>query len=63
MISKKSDDAVSPVLGVMLMVVITVVIAAVITTFATGVVGDTKAAPVAVLDVHIYSDIEALDTM
>lgn len=35
-----ADDAVSPVVGVMLMVVITVVIAAVITVFATGIVGD-----------------------
>lgn len=39
-IQKNSDDAVSPVIGVMLMVVITVVIAAVITVFATGVLGD-----------------------
>ena len=37
---KLSDDAVSPVIGVMLMLVITVVIAAVITVFATGVLGD-----------------------
>ena len=63
MTSKKSDDAISPVIGVMLMLVVTVVIAAAVTIFATGVVGDTKAAPTAVLDVHIYSDIEALDTM
>ena len=33
---KKSDDAVSPVIGVMLMLVITVIIAAVVTGFATG---------------------------
>ena len=36
MISKKSDDAVSPVIGVMLMLVVTVVIAAAVTIFATG---------------------------
>ena len=61
MITKKSDDAVSPVIGVMLMVVITVVIAAVITAFATGVVGETEAAPVAVLDVEIHSNVYALE--
>lgn len=59
MMQKKSDDAVSPVVGVMLMIVITVVIAAVITTFATGVTSDAEAAPVAVLDVKIYEDYQA----
>ena len=62
MISKKSDDAVSPVVGVMLMVVITVVIAAVITTFATGVATDAEAAPSAVFDVKIYDYYQALDS-
>ena len=37
---KTADDAVSPVIGVMLMVVITVIIAAVISVFATGIMGD-----------------------
>ena len=60
MMQKKSDDAVSPVVGVMLMIVITVVIAAVITTFATGVTSDAEAAPVAVLDVEIYEYYQAL---
>ena len=58
MISKKSDDAVSPVIGVMLMLVVTVVIAAAVTIFATGVVGETEAAPVVVLDVEIFSNQE-----
>ena len=58
MISKKSDDAISPVIGVMLMLVVTVVIAAAVTIFATGVVGETEAAPVAVLDVEIFSNQE-----
>lgn len=61
MIQKKSDDAVSPVIGVMLMIVVTVVIAAVVTAFATGVVGETEPAPVAVLDVEIFSNVFALD--
>ena len=57
MIAKKSDDAVSPVIGVMLMVVITVVIAAVITIFATGVVTDTEPAPVATFDIKILTEV------
>ena len=61
MISKKSDDAISPVIGVMLMLVVTVVIAAAVTIFATGVVGETEAAPVAALDVKIYDYYQALD--
>lgn len=60
MIQKKSDDAVSPVIGVMLIIVVTVVIAAVVTAFATGVVGETEPAPVAVLDVKIYTNYPAL---
>ena len=63
MISKKSDDAISPVIGVMLMLVVTVVIAAAVTIFATGVVGETEAAPVAVLDVEILSSVESLEGM
>lgn len=56
MTRKKSDDAVSPVMGVMLMLVVTVVIAGVISIFATGMVADTEPAPVAKLDVEIISD-------
>lgn len=49
---KKYDDAVSPVVGVMLMVVITVVIAAVITVFSTGLLGDeTVSDPVIMVDI------------
>ena len=61
MIQKKSDDAVSPVLGVMLMVVITVVIGAVIAAFATGMVADTEPTPNAVLKVEILSNSLALE--
>ena len=60
MIQKKSDDAVSPVIGVMLMLVMTVIVAAVITIFATGTVADTEPAPTAVLDVEIYDYYQAL---
>lgn len=41
----KNEDAVSPVVGVMLMLVVTIVIAAVVAAFATGIVGDQKTAP------------------
>ena len=58
--TKKSDDAVSPVIGVMLMVVITVVIAGVIAAFGTGMVGDTESAPNVVLDVQILEYYQAL---
>ena len=48
---KNQDDAISPVVGVMLMIVVTVVIAAVITVFATGVMGDeSSTTPVAMID-------------
>jgi len=59
---KKSDDAVSPVIGVMLMLVITVVIAAVVTIFATGVVSDTEPAPTAVFDVKILTEYTDVST-
>ena len=60
MIQKKSDDAVSPVIGVMLMLVVTIVIAGVIATFGTGMIGTTESAPNVVLDVKIMSNFEAL---
>ena len=49
----EKDDAVSPVVGVMLMLVVTIIIAAVVAAFAGGIVGDTEKAPTAVLDVEI----------
>lgn len=44
---KKSDSAVSPVIGVMLMIVVTVIIAGVVTSFAGGMASDTNKAPTA----------------
>ena len=58
MILKKSDDAVSPVIGVMLMLVITVVVAGVIAAFGTGMVGETESAPNVVLDVNILTNFD-----
>lgn len=51
MIQKKSEDAVSPVIGVMLLLVVTIVIAAVVAVFASGVGADTEPAPVTVVDI------------
>ena len=55
---KKSnkDDAVSPVIGVMLMLVVTIIIAAVVAAFATGLGGDVDMAPTAALDITVYND-------
>ncbi len=47
------DQAVSPVIGVLLMLVVTIIIAAVVSGFAGGLAGGTKAAPTASLDVKI----------
>ena len=52
---RKEDDAVSPVIGVMLMLVIVLIIAAVISVFASGLVSDTEAAPAAVISLEDYS--------
>ena len=63
MIQKKSEDAVSPVIGVMLLLVVTIVIAAVVAVFASGVGSEAEPAPTTVLDVSEiydvgYSDIQ-----
>ena len=47
----KKDDAVSPVIGVMLMLVVTIVIAAVVVTFGTGMAGDATTTPMALYEV------------
>lgn len=58
MISKRNsntkDDAVSPVVGVMLMLVVTVIIAAMVVGFSSGLAEDVEKAPSAVLDVQYY---------
>lgn len=50
---KRNDDAVSPVIGVMLMLVVTIIIAAVVSTFAGGLVDSQESAPAINLDVSI----------
>ena len=53
---KSSGDAVSPVVGVMLMLVVTIIIAAVVSGFAGGLAGNMESAPQAVIDVKIVYD-------
>lgn len=50
---QKSDDAVSPVVGVMLMLVVTIIIAVVVSAFAGGIGGDTKSTPQASFGVEV----------
>ena len=48
---KRNEDAVSPVIGVMLLLVVTVVIAAVVVGFSTGLAGSTGTTPTALFEV------------
>ena len=50
---KKSDEAISPVIGVMLMLAVTVIIAAVVVAVSTGMITETEPAPNAVFEVTI----------
>jgi len=51
-----NNEAVSPVVGVMLMLVVTIIIAAVVSAFAGGMAGDEQAAPSASIEVTIGYD-------
>ncbi|MDD5142785.1 type IV pilin [Methanoregula sp.] len=53
MTRKKGEDAVSPVVGVMLMLVVTVIIAAVVSGFAGGLVDGKEKAPTITMNVEI----------
>jgi len=53
--TRKTNDAVSPVIGVMLMLVVTIIIAAFVSMFAGTTFADTEAAPSTVLNVKILS--------
>ena len=53
---KNKEEAVSPVVGVMLMLVVTIIIAAVVSGFAGGLMGGQQKAPSASLEVHIAND-------
>jgi FlaG/FlaF family flagellin (archaellin) len=51
----KNEHAVSPVVGVMLMLVVTIIIAAVVSAFAGGLAGTKQATPQASIDVQILT--------
>lgn len=53
MMNKTGDDGVSPVVGVMLMLVVTIIIAAVVSGFAGGLVGTSQNAPTATVQIDI----------
>lgn len=53
---RKNDAAVSPVVGVMLMLVVTIIIAAVVSAFAGGVAGDQHKTPQATIKVKSVID-------
>lgn len=53
MTRKKGEDGVSPVVGVMLMLVVTIIIAAVVSGFAGGMISSREKAPTAAMDVTI----------
>ena len=55
-LKERKEDAVSPVIGVMLMLVVTIVIAAVVAAFAGGMGSDVEMAPTAALDIDVTSD-------
>ncbi len=56
---KKDSKAVSPVIGVMLMLVVTVILAAAVSSTSTGMMKSTDAAPTAVFDVECVKDVDA----
>ena len=55
-LKERKEDAVSPVIGVMLMLVVTIVIAAVVAAFAGGLATETEATPITVLDVDVHKN-------
>ena len=56
MISKSNESAVSPVVGVMLLLIVTIIIAAVVSGFSGGLIDSTGKAPELTMDVHIRNN-------
>jgi len=52
---KNGEDAISPVVGVMLMLVVTIIVAAVVSGFAGGLIGTTQKSPTLSLDVKVVN--------
>lgn len=59
--AERKEDAASPVIGVMLMLVVTIIIAAVITGFATDLSKDTDKTPMVLFDVQYNNDIGKIE--
>ncbi|MCK9632665.1 MAG: type IV pilin N-terminal domain-containing protein [Methanoregula sp.] len=55
----RHEDAVSPVIGVMLMIVVTIIIAAIVSAFAGGLAGDQKKTPSVQIDVQLREDLDS----
>ena len=55
-LQKTGDDAVSPVIGVMLMLVVTIIIAAVVSAYSGGLTKTEEKAPTASIECHIIND-------
>ncbi|MBP3443946.1 MAG: type IV pilin N-terminal domain-containing protein, partial [Methanocorpusculaceae archaeon] len=55
---QRKEDAVSPVIGVMLMLVVTIIIAAVITGFSMDLSKGTSSTPMALFDIDYDGDTE-----
>jgi|WetSurMetagenome_2_1015567.scaffolds.fasta_scaffold123869_2 archaeal type IV pilus assembly protein PilA len=53
---KKSDEGVSPVVGVMLMLSVTVIVAAIVSGAAGSLSGSKESAPSVILEVHFYEN-------
>lgn len=53
---KHGEQAVSPVVGVMLMLVVTIIIAAVVSAFAGGLTAGNQKAPTVSMDIHLRND-------
>jgi FlaG/FlaF family flagellin (archaellin) len=56
--SLKNSDAASPVIGVMLMVVITVILAAAVSSYSSGMIKGLQVAPSASFDIDMRKDVE-----
>jgi len=59
----KKDSAVSPVIGVMLMIVVTIIIGAVVAMFASGTINTTSAAPAVTFDAKVTKTSMAIEVL